>query len=217
MKKLLFILFSAIMCVSISSCNSCKGDKEVTEPTDSTNVVDTTGVLNVEHVIAMDRQDMFLNYAKDYRWYETCMKLENYLDDENCDGTVHSVSNVFQVIDEKDNGADVFVVLYSHLADTSSVDVRQGFWVEDLPMEDDVVKLTYKDAFERVMQTNSPKPHSKNCILRKPLGPQACNPQYVFGNLRAQLWVDAVTGEVRNSNPAFPESVGFKMPLGEWP
>ena len=68
-----------------------------------------------------------------------------------------------------------------------------------------------------MMQANAPKPHSKNAILRNPIGPIAINAQWVFGNVREQLWCDAVTGEIRNSNPAFPKEKGFKMPLGEWP
>ena len=53
--------------------------------------------------------------------------------------------------------------------------------------------------------------------LGNPIGPVTINAQYIFGNLESQIWVDAVTGDVKNSNPAFPDSLGFKMPLGEWP
>jgi hypothetical protein len=51
-------------------------------------------------------------------------------------------------------------------------------------------------------------------VLRKEVAPLDCNPQYIFGNKRAQLYVDAVTGEVKDYNPAYK---GFTMPLGEWP
>ena len=86
-----------------------------------------------------------------------------------------------------------------------------------MPLNDEVIKLTYEEAYDRIMQTNSPKPHSKHVTLRNPIGPIAINTQWIFGNIHEQLWVDAVTGDVKNSNPAFPEEKGFKMPLGEWP
>ena len=55
-------------------------------------------------------------------------------------------------------------------------------------------------------EANIPKPHSKNVVLRKEIGSLDANPQYIFGNSQAQVYVDAVTGEVRGYNPAFPEN-----------
>jgi hypothetical protein len=68
-----------------------------------------------------------------------------------------------------------------------------------------------------MMSVNFPKPHSKHVTLRNPVGPAAVNAQWIFGNIKEQIWIDAVTGEAKKSNPAFPEEKGFKMPLGEWP
>ena len=182
---------------------SCKGKKkETTAKAD----------LNVENVTTTDKEYMFVNYGGEYKWFETCILLKDYLDGE-CDGAIAGISNVFQVTREKGQSADVFVVLAAHTPDVITYEEKQGFWVEDFPLEVEEVKLTYKEAFDKVMATNCPKPHSKNCVLRKPIGPKACNPQYVFGNIQAQLWVDAVTGDVKESNPAFPENL--KMPLGE--
>ena len=79
-------------------------------------------------------------------------------------------------------------------------------------MNEDAITVTYEQAYELMNQVNLPKPHSKNCVLRKPLGPQACNPQYVFGNVQAQVWIDASTGEAKNSNPAFPEDFELASP-----
>ena len=55
------------------------------------------------------------------------------------------------------------------------------------------------------MEVNLPKPHSKHVVLRKQIGPKACNPQWIFGNITSQIYVDAVTGEVNSKNPAFDE------------
>lgn len=76
------------------------------------------------------------------------------------------------------------------------------------------IEITFNEAFQRVMESNYPKPHSKNCVLRKEVGSTDYHPQYIFGNPHAQLYVDAVTGEVTDKNPIY-EVYGFKIPLGE--
>ena len=203
MKKYVY-LFAFMALALFSACTGCKENKKLT----------TTKELNVEQVISVDKEYMFINHKGDYRWFETCIVLKDFLDEE-CDGTIASVSNVFQVVEEKEKGADVFVVLAAHTPDTTAYEVKHGFWVEDFPMNDEAIKVTFAQAFEKINEVNFPKPHSKQCVLRKEIGPNACNPQYIFGNVKAQLYVDAVTGEVSDKNPAFPEA--FKMPLGEWP
>lgn len=200
--------------LSFASCTGCsKGDNTVKDSA----VVDSAVVLDFEHTIATDREAMYLK-GGDYRWFESCVLLKEYLDSENPISEPVMISNVFQRIIEKGNGFDTWVYKFQHFSDgTFAVDSVQGFWIEDSPLNEEVIALKYTEAFDKMMQTNSPKPHSKQCCLRNPLGPVACNAQYVFGNVREQLWVDAKTGDVKNSNPAFPKEKGFKMPLGEWP
>ena len=200
MKKLIFA-FSFVACLFMMSC-SCEKNKAVsgTETTDSTALV-------VENVTGMDRQKMFQDFGKDYRWFETCIVLKDYLDSEETDGTVTGISNIFQVVVEKDNGADVRVVMFTHVGDSTQVNVANSFWVEDFPMNEDAIKLTFKDAYDRVMAANAPKPHSRQVVLRKEVGPNSINPQYIFGNSQAQLYVDAVTGDVKTKNPAFPDNM----------
>ena len=203
MKKV-FILLAAVAVLIGCSCENKKTPEVVTKAD-----------LNVEKVISVDREYMYLNYGEGYRWFESCILLKDYLDEE-CDGTIAGISNVFQAITDMDSkSADVFVVLAAHTPDTTAYEVKHGFWIEDMPLNEAEISLTFKDAFEKINHVNLPKPHSKNCVLRKPVGPKDCNAQYVFGNTQATLWVDAVTGEVKESCPAFPEEL--KMPLGEWP
>lgn len=173
--------------------------------------------LVVENVISTDKEDMFLHYANDYRWYESCILLENFLDEEN-DGTIAGISNVFQFLEGEEGSYDPKVVLYSHTRDTSSVEVKDGFWVEDYPMNDEPIAVTFKQAYELVMRVDMPKPHSRHVVLRKEIGPFDCNPQYIFGNLHAQIYVDAITGAVSDKSPAFNnDSITIQKPLGEWP
>lgn len=83
--------------------------------------------LIVENVISTDRQDMFMNYAEDYRWYETCIVLKDYLDFENTSDTIVSITSVFQTMVEKEESVDTKVVLISHTIDTSFVEIEHGF------------------------------------------------------------------------------------------
>ena len=201
MRKLIFCL-SVLACLFMMSC-SCEKNK----PTEDVAVNDSTAGFVVENLTGMDRQKMFQDYGKNYRWYETCIVLKDFLDSEETDGTVTGVSNIFQVSEEKGSGVDVHVIMFTHVEDSTQVDVVNSFWVEDFPMNEDAIKLTFKEAYDRVMAANAPKPHSRQVVLRKQIGPNPINPQYIFGNQTAQLYVDAVTGDVRTKNPAFPEDM----------
>jgi hypothetical protein len=218
MKKLALMMLTLMMSlVMFTSCDSCSNKPA---PTVGDNK-DASGVivkLDVDHLISTDRQAMYMKFGKDFRWYETCIRLNTFLDGETVNSDPEIVVNIFQGIVESGNGFDTWVFKFQHFNDgTSNVDSIHSFWIEDCPLNEEVIKFNYAKAFERIMEVNAPKPHSKNAILRKPVGPADCNAQWVFGNIKEQLWVDAVTGNVRNSNPAFPEEKGFKMPLGEWP
>lgn len=198
------LVLAFIMC--FTACDKNKNKEQVAQ-NDSTMVV--------ENIINLDKQYMFNNFEKDWRWYESCIVLKDFLDEE-CDGTITGVSNIFQSVVQKGQGYDTQVVMCTHVGDSTQIDAVQGFWVEDFPMQDDVIKVTFKEAFDKVMAVNYPKPHSRQVVLRKEVGPNACNPQYIFGNQKAQLYVDAVTGEVTDKNPVFPADQ-LQKPLGEWP
>ena len=201
--------------MSFMSCTGCSSSKEDIKLQDS--VVAAT-VLDVEHSIALDRQTMYVNYKDNYRWYETEILLPEFMDSDSATSNPEMIVNVLQSIVEEGNGADVWVHKFQHFKDGTIVhDSIQGFYIENFALNDEVIKLKYAEAWDRMMQTNFPKPHSRYVTLRNPIGPIAINTQWIFGNIHEQIWVDAVTGDTKNSNPAFPEEKGFKMPLGEWP
>ena len=201
-----------------AACSSCGQSQKNTAVADSTAVTDSTIVIDVDHAIALDRQTMYAKYKDSYRWYETEILLPEFLDAENVTSNPEMVVNVLQSIVEEGNGADVWVHKFQHFKDGTVVhDSIQGFWIENYPLNDEVIKLKYTEAWDKMMAVNFPKPHSKHVTLRNPIGPVAVNTQWIFGNIHEQIWVDAVTGECKNSNPAFPKEKGFKMPLGEWP
>lgn len=196
---------------SISSCNSCKKQSN-----DVTPEKDSVAVLVVENLVSTDRQDVYLNHGENYRWFETGVQLANFLDEEN-DGTIEMVVNVFQVVEQYDSTCfDTFVYKYQHTLEGVTSEAIHGFWVEDSPLNDEVIKVSFKDAFEKIQETNYPKPHTRQVVLRKEVGPVEANPQWIFGNRHAQLYVDAVTGNVTDKNPAFG-GLNLGTPLGEWP
>lgn len=214
MKKLMILGLLALMVGLVTGCSSCTQEKK--QPAVD-NVAIAQGKLVVENCVSTDKEYMFLHYKSDYRWFETCVLMKDFLDSEDQDGAIAGVSNIFQVVDEFEGGcADVYVILMAHSGDKDSIDIKHGFWVEDFPMNDEAIKITFKQAYDKLMEANCPKPHSRHCVLRKEVGPVNANPQYIFGNVRAQVYVDAVTGDVSTENPAF-KGGNLGMPLGEWP
>lgn len=208
-KKVIFGLIASV--ALMTSCNSCNKEQEVKQ--DSVEL--KAAKLNASHVTATDRQYMFINYDGNYRWFEQCVLLKDFLDEDN-DGTIEGISNVFQVVEGDSTCYDVHVILMAHNVNgKDTVEVKHGFWVEDYPLNEEAIAITFEQAYDLVMKVNFPKPHSRQCVLRKQVGPVDANPQYIFGNNRAQLYVDAITGEVSDKNPAFEGYFG--NPLGEWP
>lgn len=175
------------------------------------------GTLNVEHVVATDKQTMYTQFNKDYRYFETQITLKNFLDGENASAEVAEINNVFQVVDiaEDQKSADVHVVMFNHVGEKTETTVIHSFWMEDQLLNDEAIKVTFEQAFDKMMKANIVKPHSRKCTLRKQVGPKDANAQWIFGNSRAQVYVDAVTGDVSAINPAFGSKLG--APLGEWP
>lgn len=154
-------------------------------------------VLNVEQCVLNDKGYMLQNYGKDFKWYETSIAMKNFLDEDG--NEIESIQNVFQVLINN----DPLVVIFIHTEVEDKIQKIHSFWVEDFPLAG--VDITYEQAFDIINKVNYPKPHSRYCVLRKQVGPKEINPQYIFGNQTAQIYVDAITGKVTDKNPAFDE------------
>ena len=236
MKKMFILGFLlAIVSIMATGCSSCQSEKQKQEAeiekVDSVAQADSVVTIvadevedvlpeitaSVENIIATDRQTMYgMANGQDYKFFESDIKLCDFLNSEDCDGKILSVSNVFQQIIDKGNGFDTKVLTFITTGKGTSTNViDNAFYIENYPLNDEPTPITFEKAFERMMKANVVKPQSRNCILRKPLGPTPCNAQYIFGNIKQQIYVDAVTGEVRTKNPAFDGYLG--KPLGEWP
>ena len=149
--------------------------------------------------------------------YITLIETQNQY--KNASAEVAEINNVFQVVDiaEDQKSADVHVVMFNHVGEKTETTVIHSFWMEDYPLNDEAIKVTFEQAFDKMMKANIVKPHSRKCTLRKEVGPKDANPQWIFGNSRAQVYVDAVTGDVSAINPAFGQAIKLGAPLGEWP
>lgn len=222
MKKVFFLsLLLAIVGMVATGCSSCQSEKQKQE-TDSVAVVDTSDVapvidngdidgvvpdltVSVENIIATDRQTMYqLANGQPYAFFECDIKLCDFLNSEDCDGKIMSVNNVFQQVIQYEKSADSNVWMFTTTGKgTVTEKYDHAFYTENHPLNDEAMPITFEKAFERLMKANVVKPKSRNCILRIPIGPTSCNAQYIFGNTKQQVYVDAVTGEVRTKNPAF--------------
>lgn len=201
MKKIcIFSLLALFMC-AIVGCSSCSKQKKS----------DVVEELNFEDAVASDFNKMTSNYV----WYESTILLDKYLDEEN-DGKINEITNVFQIKNEKEKGFDTQVIIFTHTIDGVKTDTLPTFMVDNFPMVKDSIKVDFKQAFDKVMSTNMAKPQSRYVVLRNQVGPKQCNPQYIFGNTKQQIYLDAVNGNVSDKNPAF-EGSGITVPLGEWP
>lgn len=204
MKKLLVFMLMATV-VGFSSCTSCgSGKGEETVAQDTTKVDTVAASLTVENTIATGRQYMYNQVGDNYSWYETQVVMKDYLDGETT-GEIEEITNVFYtfVMDDETSGDAYVTLLTTTLDGTQDPRIEHGIWVGDSAMNEDSISVTFKDAFDKLMATNLPKPHSKKCTLRNQIGPKNANPQWIFGNIHQCVFVDAVTGEVSDTNPAF--------------
>lgn len=173
------------------------------KPEEASNDIDVITPGMAEKLLAKDFQSMIEVHKQDVTvWYTTLFELTDFLDSGN-ELNIDSLTNVFQSVYPKEKGSDVYVTSFKHKVGVSSKDVQQDFWMEDNPMIVFNPRITFEDALNKLMASNYPKPHSKQCALRNQVGPKSANAQYIFGNVQEVLFVDSVTGEVSNKNPFF--------------
>lgn len=208
------IWFSMIMCacVMMMTCTSCDLFKKSKDAKQS---------LNVTELVKADKDQMSKLVMGEYKWFETQVVMKDYLDTDASDGTVIEVTNVFECIipdttatDSAHKSYDVKVYLFNHTLTGDEMTEVHDWWMGDNPISE--ITLNFEDAYKAVMAANYPKPHSRNCTLRNAVGPKKADPQWIFGNPRAQLYVNAMDGKVSDKDPVY-EGVELEKPLGEWP
>ena len=190
MKKVIYFLAALAVVAGLASCKCTREQEPV--------------VLNPEATISVDR-DAMAAVDSAYRWFETRAEYDNFFDADTT-LTLNKVESIFQVAVEDSLGIKTYVYDFVHELGVEDADpeVVEGFVLDDMPLNTVEVAITFDEALERMMEANLPKPHSTKAVLRRELGPkQGVNAQYIFGNIEAQVFVDAVTGDVTDKNPAF--------------
>ena len=211
MKKSLFLsLLLAIVSIMATGCSSCQSENKKQEIAyhDYDGIVQdfTAGV---SHIQALHRQTMYqlaqqAKPVKGYQWRNSRVIFNDTLTFDNIDDLhITDINDVFYYWD-KDKGPQVQYI---------NVNVKQGtqipwpindVWIEDDDLSDQPIKLSAEEAILKLKEWNGVLPKDCNfIILRLPVGPKDCNPQWTFGDIDDVLFIDAVTGEIRDSNPAF--------------
>jgi len=238
--KFLLGFLLAFMCLlGFSSCNSCNGktakiDDPVVTYHDYDGVVqDFTAT--TAHIQALHRQTMFSivqNLQSEghmivpegqYQWRNSLVILNDTVTAENIDDLhIVSIRDVFFYWDNQ-RGPQVQYITDHVKYGTQIPWPINDVWIEDRDMSNAQVKLSAEEALTRLKEWNGILPKDCNfIILRLPVGPKDCNPQWTFGDVGDVLFIDAVTGEIRDYDPAFgtteqPKDSTLEKPLGEWP
>ncbi len=205
MKKFLGIVMTAV-CMLFASCNSCSKKAEPIMPDNAAEMV--KGV-DVDYFTGLDTQWMATHYPNDeWRWLECCIDMKNFIDEaDTCE--VVAVANIFSVMEVIDSTTGAFkstVILRAHTMDTTVMEIKEGLWVGDDPLNNYIpMRVDFPHAWVSMMEANCVKPHSRHCVLRKEVGPICgVEPIYIFGNKDAQVYVMSNTGDVTTHNPVFP-------------
>lgn len=209
MKKNLFIcLLLAIVSMMVTGCTGCQSENK--EQPDSNSKVayhDYDGVVQdftagVSHIQALHRQTVYmLLKGHEYEWRNSRVVFNDTITAENIDD-VH-VTGVNDVFYYWEDGPWVQYV-NSNVDDGVQIPWPiQDIWIEDADMSDATINLSAEDALQRLKEYNGILPKTYFITLRLPVGPVECNPQWTFGDIRDVLFVDAVTGEITDYNPAF--------------
>jgi hypothetical protein len=223
--KLMLALVIAVLTVGMAfaSCSGCAKSEELkvksVEPVAPWH--DYDGVIQdftagTSHIQALHRQTMYgiIQHLQDdgrtivpdgkYQWRNSLVILNDTVTADNIDQLhIVSIRDVFYYWSNKFGPQVQYItdhVVYGNQIPYPISDV----WIEDRDMSEQPIRLSAEEALLRLKEYNGILP--KDCdfiILRLPVGPKDCNPQWVFGDTRDVLFIDAVTGEVRDYDPAF--------------
>ena len=167
-------------------------------------------LVEVENIIKTDNEQMKKGFdADEFKYYESYAIFDKFFDSDSSNW-ISEMCVVFKVLDnEKKAGSkDTRVIIFAHRPGSTFIDRKAGIFVENYNLCLDSIKVTFIQAYEKMMFSGLKKPRSKFCSLRRQYGEVKANPQYVFGNADEQIYVDAITGEVSNENPVFPGKKG---------
>ena len=204
--QLLGVLLLAVTGLMISSCKGCKGDTPKNDGQEAYHDYDgvvedfTAGTAQIQ---ALHRQTMYnLAGGVKYEWRNSRVILNDVITMENIDELhVTDVNDVFCYWNERGPW-----VQYVNSNVKYGVQIPwpiNDVWIEDSDLSNLQIQLSAEDALQRLKEWNGIIPPATFLTLRCPVGPKDCNAQWVIGNVYDVIFIDAVTGEINDSNPAF--------------
>lgn len=208
MKKAFFLsLLLAMACMlGLGSCKGCSQSEQI--DSDPVAYHDYDGVVQdftagVSHIQALHRQTAYaLLQGKEYQWRNSRVILNDTITADNI-GELH-ITDINDVFFYWDNGPWVQYVNSNVISGVQIPWPIQDVWIEDADLSKSQIKLGAEDALMRLKEWNGIiPPGSTSITLRLPVGPKDCNAQWVIGNAYDALFIDAVTGNVTDYNPAF--------------
>lgn len=217
----LSLVLTIVGAMAMSGCNSCaKSEKQDIKPVSFFH--DYDGVVQdftagVGHIQALHRQTMYglIQHLQDeghtislngkYQWRNSRVILNDTVTMENIDDLhIVAVNDVFFYWDSVKGPMVQYI--NSHVKYGVQIPYPiNDVWIEDADMSEQPIKLSAEQALMRLKEWNGILPKDCNFLtLRYPVGPKDCNVQWVFGDVYDVLFIDAVTGEIRDYDPAFP-------------
>lgn len=211
-KSFILCLLLAIVSIVATGCVGCQSEKKE-QPNEIVTYHDYDGVVQdftagVSQIQALHRQTMYslaqqVQPVKGYQWRNSRVIFNDTLTFDNIDDLhITDINDVFYYWD-KVKGPQLQYVNVNVKRGTQIPWPINDVWIEDDDLSDQPIKLSCEDAILRLKEWNGVLPKSYFITLRLPVGPKTCNPQWTFGDEYDVLFIDAVTGEVRSSNPAF--------------
>lgn len=206
MKKLILMgLLLAVVGIMATGCSSCKSENKK-QDTENEAYHDYDGVVQdftagTAKIQAMHRQTMFSLVGGDYEWRNSRIIFNDIVTTDNIDD-IH-ITDINDVFCYWNDGMWVQYICSNVKNGLQIPFPINDVWIEDDDLNDQPMELSAEDALQRLKEWNGILPKAKFITLRLPVGPKPCNPQWVFGDVYDVLFIDAVTGDITDSNPAF--------------
>lgn len=171
MKKILYFMMAALLCVAAVSCKKHK-----------------TVELNFEKCWLADYEEMTADYDSTFRFYYAQATMNMSIDEV---ATIDSVKlDMVEVLFQTN---DSTVVKYIHNTDGSvKKEVFKGHWAECMNIHPDSVCMTLMAGIDLVSRMDCVKPHSNIVVMRCPLYPPFNeHPYYIFGDQDENLSINS--------------------------